>query len=166
MDFTDESMTSSDGSVASLDSHGLPKQKNEESKDVKIDLKTANLFSSKAQKEVTMASENEHIRKYGEGYMQNKKIAEELKEDEKFLLGDDKIGDINGQMKGLFDKLRDVQGKIDKKGSQQYGENESKKKIRKEGINDLMKSLSKLEKKSAFGANDAGQRLYEERTIN
>ena len=29
-----------------------------------------------------------------------------------------------------------------------------------------MKQLSKLEKKSAFGANEAGQRLYEERTIN
>ena len=29
-----------------------------------------------------------------------------------------------------------------------------------------MKSLSKLEKKSAYGANDAGQRLYEDRTIN
>ena len=29
-----------------------------------------------------------------------------------------------------------------------------------------MKQLSKLEKKSAFGANDAGHRLYEEKTIN
>ena len=46
MEFTDEeSMTSSDDSVASRDSHGLPKQKvPDESKEIKIDLKMANRF--------------------------------------------------------------------------------------------------------------------------
>ena len=43
MSFTDEeSMTSSEGSVASRDSHGILKQKDEESKGIKIDLKHAN----------------------------------------------------------------------------------------------------------------------------
>ena len=66
-----------------------------------------------------MGTEQELLRQRGEAYMQNLKIAEELKEndfDER--LADDKIGDINGQMKDLFDKLRGVQGKIDRKGPQ------------------------------------------------
>lgn len=106
------------------------------------------------------------LRSKGENFVHNLKIAEELRDNDfDDRLADDKIGDINDHMKGLFDKLRGVQGKIDRKGPELFVEDNQHKK-RKEGINDLMKSLSKMEKKSAFGANEAGQRIYEDTTIN
>ena len=120
--------------------------------------------------------ESEALRQRGETYIQNKKLADEINEqgkgdryglDEKLQNMDGKLGDINPQMRELFDKLRGVQGQLDRKGNLHLDEIEpSEKKTRKEGINDLMKQLNKLEKKSAIGSGDSGQRLYEERTIN
>ena len=70
-------------------------------------------------------------------------------------------------MRDLFDKLRGVQGKLDRRGNLNLDEIEpTEKRSRKEGINDLMKQLNRLEKKSAIATGDSGQRLYEDRTIN
>ena len=60
-------------------------------------------------------------------------------------------------MRELFDKLRGVQGQLDRRGNLQLDEIEpTEKKNRKEGINDLMKQLNKLEKKSAIGSGESG----------
>ena len=60
-------------------------------------------------------------------------------------------------MRELFDKLRGVQGQLDRRGNLGLDNIEpTEKKTRKEGINDLMKQLNRLEKKSAIATGDSG----------
>ena len=112
MEFTDdESMTDSDKSNDSVDSHGLLRQKNDGiGSGVKIDTKMANLFSKPQQ------AGKPNFLSAALGGMMGQKVADEhLQNNTHFIsdfggkeLEEDKIGDINTQMKDLFEKLRSV----------------------------------------------------------
>ena len=119
VEFTDveSSLTCSDVSVDSQDSNGKLRQKGDESKDPKIDLKAVNRFPSTVANHSarfqakTEGVENDILKQRGDVHVQNLKIAEDMKEngfDFDVRLADDKIGDINNQMKEIFDKLRGV----------------------------------------------------------
>ena len=98
--------------------------------------------------------------------MHNKKLVDEINDqtkvdrygiEEKISNADGRLGDINPQMRELFDKLRGVQGQLDRRGNLGLDNIEpTEKKTRKEGINDLMKQLNRLEKKSAIATGDSG----------
>jgi len=104
--------------MGSVDSHGIPKPRDEAGPGLKIDLKMANMF-----KPTKTGSKPDIIKALGDKLSQ--KVVDELRDNVQYVsdfdkhLTENKIDDINPQMKDLFDKLRGVQGRIERKGADQ-----------------------------------------------
>ena len=97
MEFTDEeSMTESDNSMGSVDSHGIPKPRDEAGPGVKIDLKMANRFPpTKTQSH----SKPDLMKSLGDKL--SAKVVDELRDNVQYVtdfdkhLTENKIDDIN-----------------------------------------------------------------------